>query len=437
MASASGMLMPGRWFEAWGMTGPEAVSHGCAVTAWDTGGVKEWCREPWGKLVRYGDQPGLQAAAKSLLENSTPEIERAHWRETVISQWGLAAFGPKYAAIAARAAERAKAKRVIRVTHLERKPMPGFHSIEKLFATVRRALPGEIDVRVVRSPHDNGGLFKRMANSLAAARVEADVAHVVGDSHYLAMATDAKRTVLTVHDCISLHRASGLRRAVLKRLYFTGPVSRAAVTTAISPGTVADLQAQAGIDAGRVQVTPCCVSDRQPVAAQSDSSSVLLVGTLPHKNLERTITALKGTGLAVHVVGELSAGQLSMLKDSGLDWRNSTGLDDAGMAKAYADAGMLVFASTFEGFGLPIVEAQAAGVPVVSSALAPMDWVAGEGALLVDPTSEAAIREAVTHIAESEPLRQQLRERGLKNVQRFLPDAVAMQYADIYRELAT
>lgn len=437
MAQASCLLMPGRWFEAWGMTGPEAVAQGCAVVAWDVGGVREWCREPWGSLVPAGDEAGLVAATKARLESPPSEAERQNWRDAAQAQWGPQAFGLRYGAIAARAAEASRAARSIRVLHLQRKPMPGFHSIENLFAAVRRALPGDFDVRVRRSPRDNGGMLKRLSNLRAAADASADVVHVVGDSHYLALATDPARTVLTVHDCIALQRSTGLRRAALKRLYFTDPIAAAAVTTAISPKTAAELHELAGIDPGRVRVVPCCVSEGFSVGEPAGPFSVLLVGTLSHKNLERVINALGGTAMPLNVVGALSEPQRALLTASGLEWTNSVGLDSAGMASAYRRAGVLVFASTYEGFGLPVLEAQASGLPVVTSRLAPMDWVAGDGAILVDPASEAQIRAAVLRVASDANLRRELREAGFRNVERFSAEAVAAQYAAIYRELAT
>lgn len=434
MSRARCLLVPSRWFETWGMVGLEAASHGCPVVAYDSGGVREWCEAPWGRTVPLGDVGTMAEAAREALGAESPG---GQWVEPILARWGKEAFAARYAAIAQRAMERARATRPIRVVHLQRKPMPGFHSIEKLFATVRRELPGEFEVRVAQSPRDNGGLFKRFANLRAASRVQADVSHVVGDSHYLALGTQASRTVLTVHDCVALQRTSGLRRWILKRLYFTGPIRRAAVVTAISPKTVSELSELAGADPGRVRVVPCCVS--VPVAATGSPAvafTALQVGTLPHKNLEAVVSALAATGIPLHIVGELSAQQRAQLDKSGVAWSSSAGLDDAGMAAAYRRAGVLVFVSTYEGFGLPILEAQAIGLPVVTSALAPMDWVAGDGALLVDPADAAAIRSAVLRIAEDHGLRDRLREAGLNNVRRFGAREVALQYAQIYRELA-
>lgn len=427
------LLMPSRLFEAWGMVGLEAALQGCPVVAYDTGGIREWCAAPWGRTVPLGDVRAMAEAARAAMGART---DSSQWPQAVVARWGKRAYARRYAVIAHKAMERVRATSPVRVVHLQRKPMPGFHSIEKLFATVRRELPGEIEVRVAQSPRDNGGLLKRLENLAAASRVKADVFHVVGDSHYLALATPARRTVLTVHDCVSLQRTRGLRRAALKWLYFTGPVKRAAVVTAISPKTVGELQDLAAVEPSRVRVVPCCVVVEDPGAPGNGEFTALQVGTLPHKNLSGVVAALAGTGVALHVVGELTPEQCALLDATDVAWTSSAGLDDQGMAAAYRRAGVLVFASMYEGFGMPILEAQALGLPVVTSARAPMDWVAGDGALLVNPEDPSAIRDAVLRIAGDSDLRQKLRQAGLANVERFSARDVALQYAQIYRELA-
>ncbi len=96
---------------------------------------------------------------------------------------------------------------------------------------------------------------------------------------------------------------------------------------------------------------------------------------------------------------------------------------------------MLVFASTYEGFGLPIVEAQATGRPVVTSDTLSMPEVAGDAACLVDPFNVESIRNGILKVIQDTGYREQLVQNGLKNVERFKPESVAMQYLALYREL--
>ena len=112
-------------------------------------------------------------------------------------------------------------------------------------------------------------------------------------------------------------------------------------------------------------------------------------------------------------------------------------LTDLELVEAYRRCDMVVFASLYEGFGLPILEAQAMGRPVITSNFGAMKEAAGDGALLVDPYSVEAIREAVLRIKREPALREDLIAKGLRNAERFRAEAVAARYGELYRNLAT
>ncbi|MGQ9768892.1 MAG: glycosyltransferase family 4 protein, partial [Anaerolineae bacterium] len=78
-----------------------------------------------------------------------------------------------------------------------------------------------------------------------------------------------------------------------------------------------------------------------------------------------------------------------------------------------------VFPSLYEGFGLPVLEAQACGCPVITSTTSSLPEVAGDAALLVDPTDTAAIANAMQRVADDLTLREALTQRGFANVRRF------------------
>jgi glycosyltransferase involved in cell wall biosynthesis len=96
---------------------------------------------------------------------------------------------------------------------------------------------------------------------------------------------------------------------------------------------------------------------------------------------------------------------------------------------------MVVFASTYEGFGLPIVEANATGRPVVTSNIFSMPEVAGDAGCFVDPFDASSIRAGIVRVVEDEAYRQGLIKKGFKNVKRFRADAIAHQYAELYNDL--
>lgn len=102
----------------------------------------------------------------------------------------------------------------------------------------------------------------------------------------------------------------------------------------------------------------------------------------------------------------------------------------------YCLAKVFVYASLFEGFGLPVVEAMATGCPVVTSNISSLPEVVGDAALLVDPYKISSIAGAIGEICTNEGLAKQLSERGRLRERLFRWDTCAGKVADIYRRVA-
>jgi glycosyltransferase involved in cell wall biosynthesis len=93
-----------------------------------------------------------------------------------------------------------------------------------------------------------------------------------------------------------------------------------------------------------------------------------------------------------------------------------------------------VLPSLYEGFGMPILEAQAAGVPVVTSNTSSCAEVAGDGALLVDPLDTAGIASAMRHVLDDAGLRRALTERGRANAARYSWERCATETLHVLEE---
>jgi glycosyltransferase involved in cell wall biosynthesis len=322
------------------------------------------------------------------------------------------------------------------VVQFTRRPLPGYHSIEKLFAAVRGAMRPKADVRVEECPDVSRAVLPRLRNLRWAKRAAGKVNHIVGDVHYLALSLPGARTLLTVHDCVALHRGSALKRAVLRKLYFQWPVARAAVVSTISQATKAELIRVTGCDPAKVRVIPNCVApefQHTPREFDAERPTLLLVGALPHKNLERTLEALRGMLCRLRVIGRLTSQQEALLQ--GFEYVNEYDLTTRQMVAAYRDCDLLVFASLYEGFGMPILEAQASGRAVVTSNLSSMPEVAGDGACLVDPNDIESIRAGVRRVIQDADYRAGLIAEGQRNVEQYRPERIAALYLDVYREL--
>src|SRR5680860_117138 len=129
----------------------------------------------------------------------------------------------------------------MRVTFFQRRPQGANFSIERLFTDIRAALPSGTDAKVAVSRFPSRGLFRRMYNVVEAAFRQEDVNHVTGDVHYLTYLLHKNRTLLTVHDLVSLHRLQGWRKHVFLFLWYWLPIRRAAVISVISEFTKQEL----------------------------------------------------------------------------------------------------------------------------------------------------------------------------------------------------
>jgi glycosyltransferase involved in cell wall biosynthesis len=136
------------------------------------------------------------------------------------------------------------------------------------------------------------------------------------------------------------------------------------------------------------------------------------------------------------IVGQIPEATLLELRGSNIRYENFVRIDHASMIRLYRDADIISFPSTYEGFGMPIIEGQAVGRPVLTSDLEPMRSVAGDGgALLVDPRSVDSIRAGFQSLIHSSALRDRLIDAGRANCRHFTIDAVAAQYMELYRRL--
>jgi glycosyltransferase involved in cell wall biosynthesis len=313
---------------------------------------------------------------------------------------------------------------------------PGrFFSMERIFQQLSPLLAREMNVSSWSAPSSRFAPAELLRNICSAAKSRADVYHITGDIHYVVMGLPHRRTVLTIHDCVFLYQASGLKRKLLKWILLDMPVRRSRLITTISEATKRDILKFSGCPAEKIVVIPDPVSDSiyyQPDEFDQNKPVVLFVGTNENKNLLRVAAALEGLSCRLDIVGRLSAGQEQALLRHRIEYTAKAGLSDQEIAEKYVQSDMVIFPSTFEGFGLPIVEGQKAGRPVVTSDLDPMKETAGKGACLVDPYDIGSIRAGTLRVINDKAYRDQLVQEGFANVERFTAERVANQYLACY-----
>ena len=326
------------------------------------------------------------------------------------------------------------------VTLFFRRPWSnGSYSIEASFNAMLAAFPRSAAMGLQRfvSSYPSKGIRARLLAMLEVRRQASAINHITGDVHFLALALPGCSTVLTVHDCRFLHSSTGLRHYFLRWFWLSLPVNHVRVVTTVSEATRQDVIALSACDPDKEVVVPTTISPAfVPVLRGFPARPwVLHVGVTANKNFARHVEALRGLNCRLRVVGDLDRAQRQLLEDAGVEYETLRSLSADGMRAAYVESDVLLFASTFEGFGMPILEAQATGRPVITSNLSSMTEVAGDAACFVDPTSVADIRAGVQRVLDDPDYRQDLIMRGLRNVERYSPRRVAGMYAEIYAQL--
>lgn len=324
-----------------------------------------------------------------------------------------------------------------KVLYVERRQTE-FVSLEKAFREIASALGPKYLTAFEKLPY-GVRVTDALRNLLSYRPSPADIFHVTGHVNYIAMLFPPERTVLSIMDVRFVNDNKGLRRWLLKKLYLDLPVRRLKYVTAISENVRREIIALTGCPPSKVRTfdLPLFGHFSRPSFKPFDAENptILQVGTMKNKNIENLARALRGLRCRLVIVGILEKQQRRALNENGIDLENLVCVTDDEMREVYDRADIVTFCSTYEGFGLPIIEGQAAGKPVITSDLSPMRETAGGGALLVDPNSPLEIRSAVERIINDDDLRNSLMEIGRKNVERFSPEIVARQYESLYEEI--
>lgn len=327
------------------------------------------------------------------------------------------------------------------INFLFRKPKQHFYSIEKVFAELIQQITKMHDVHAARvEVKESGGSPASILKNLKAyKRNKNGIVHITGDVHYMALVT-GKNSILTIHDIGSSLKGNALKRLYRLLFWYWLPILAVKRITVISEFTKKELTSLIPFAMNKVVVIPNPVSDLYSytsIAFNPIKPTILCVGTKENKNLNRVFKAVTDIPCKLHIIGQLNEHQLAELKENNIDFENSSNLTDEEMRQAYIHCDVLCFPSTYEGFGMPIIEAQATGRPVLTSNIGAMKEVAKNTACLVDPFSVEEIKEGLEKIISDKTYRESLIEKGLKNSERFNAKQIAKQYVALYQSILT
>lgn len=324
----------------------------------------------------------------------------------------------------------------MKVVLIYRKRHGDAYSIEELFHTIAGELGKQIEV----IEYETGSRWDTFRDAWSLRKLKADVYHVTGDINYLVLLLPLKKTVLTVHDIGHyLFGLNGIKRWLYKLLWLILPIRLATAVTTVSVETYQNIVKYLGVTGSCVEVIENCHSTifkYVPKQFTVECPVILQVGVKPYKNVPRLVEALRGLCCRLVLIGSLDNEIKQKLTECGITYENHVGLTHAELYKQYVNCDLVSFVSLGEGFGVPIIEAQASGRPLITANVSPLREVAGDGACLVDPLDMAQIRKGIIRIIKDFDYRNQLVEHGLKNAVRFSPVTITSRYLELYRRIA-
>lgn len=326
----------------------------------------------------------------------------------------------------------------------------------------RPRFPRRPNLREVRTPIPNPW-FQRTAVRWEMPRLEWLVRFdVLFAPNFIPPPTRHRSVVLTVHDLAFRRFPETAPQATRRWLRLLDQSLRQAAEVIVpSEATRIDLLDLYPVDAARVTVVHHGVDAEAFRAPASDVDAIrrrfeipgpyllFLGGIEPRKNLPRLVRAFAALPQPINLVvagssvpwnpeGRLTLDEaIGALPESARRRLIFTGyVNHTDRSALLAGAEALALPSRYEGFGFPLLEAMAAGTPVVTSNVSSLPEVAGDAALYVDPTEEGSIAEGLRRILDDQDLRSRLRAAGSERVRLFTWEASARLTAEVLHRAA-
>jgi len=325
----------------------------------------------------------------------------------------------------------------MQITFFFRKSSPSYHSIEKLFSAVIKNLPTEQIIQHF-SPYQSKGLLRRLLIGLNARKFQGEINHITGDIHFIALFLKKNKTILTIHDIGIIKQGNFLKRFIIKFFWFSLPIKLVKYVTVISEFTKREILSNFNVKEEKIIVINNCIPDTYkyfPKIGLSKKPIILQIGTKENKNIDRIIQAIENINCKLIIVGKLNELQLSNLKQYNIDYENHFNISEQAMSNLFIKCDILAYVSTYEGFGVPVVEANAVGRPVLASAIEPIKSIAGNAALMINPYQVEEIRNGIIKLLTDKPLYTTLIANGLENAVKYRSEIIAKEYMAVYQKL--
>lgn len=322
--------------------------------------------------------------------------------------------------------------------------------LEKLLASPRVELrtPDSLIGRVF------GSVWRSKMLSAQLRREKPALYHGLSNELPAGIETSGIPSVVTIHDLIFLRHPEFYHRADVEicRKKFEFAARSANLVIAISRRTASDLQEFYGIPEDKIRIvyqgcSPIFSQEISPdvIAANRQRFGRYIIGVGTIESRKNQLLAVKALAKLPQDVNLVLLGRRTAYAKLLDEEINRLGLQNrvtmlqgvpmAEIPGLYAAAEVASYPSFYEGFGIPMLEAVASGVPVVAATGSCLEEAGGPGAIYVDPTDVDGFAEAATTLLNNPTLRAEMVSRGREYIARFAPENFGKNLVEVYKEL--
>lgn len=334
---------------------------------------------------------------------------------------------------------------ITKIIYVFRKSNNGNFSIEKVYNSIHRNLEKRkdntfsFDKIVLKYNYDFSLFFRCFFQSLFSKK---HIVHVTGACHYMILAFPFKEKILTIHDLYHYGKFTGFKGYVYDLIYYKLPVKFCNKIILVSESIQKQLLGHFPESSDKITVIPnplIIPSDKINFRTREFDRStpirIIQIGSLKFKNYGRLIEATKHMNVTYDFIHGNDIYIQKLIREHAIEDRAEVhcNITEEELYRLYFTSDVLFFASEAEGFGLPIIEAQACGLPVITSIISPMN-VVGNGAILVDPFNVADITFGFLKLYDPD-ITTKVVEDGIGNSKNYNINDIAFQYLSFYSKL--
>jgi glycosyltransferase involved in cell wall biosynthesis len=324
----------------------------------------------------------------------------------------------------------------LKITYIYRKKNKNGQSIENVFNTIINQLEKYNTIDII---YYENNLFNFIVKIL---RSKSDIFHITGDINFLSIFTRIfnKKTITTIHDLGHYKNLTGIKKLTYFIFWIQLPILFSHIITSISKYTIDDITNISKFKKNKIKLVYNPLQSGfiyHPKELNYSKPVILIVGTEIHKNILATINALKGINCELHIIGKLSNIQIEQLKISGIQYKNKYNIDNAELLNFYINSDILSFQSKHEGFGLPIIEAQALGRLVLCSKCCSIPEIAANGAVYCNADDLNDLKEKFNFVLNIKNANfvNKIIENGLNNSKNYNAKIISENYYNLYNNV--